>query len=104
MNAAMPSLPNANPRVPPHQVAGNQPIRNPYSTTQQQQQLYAFPQQYYAYPPVMMPPNMQGQPVMRNNTGMMRNMSMQPQQRHSKNMMYSYPPQRNNNDTQSRES
>eukprot|EP00956_Cyclotella_meneghiniana_P023157 scaffold44608_cov87-Cyclotella_meneghiniana.AAC.10 len=68
-NAAMPSLPNANPRVPPHQVAGNQPICNPYSIMQQQQQLYAFPQQYYAYPPVMMPPNMQGQPVMRNNTG-----------------------------------
>eukprot|EP00956_Cyclotella_meneghiniana_P002715 scaffold3199_cov47-Cyclotella_meneghiniana.AAC.2 len=73
---------------------------------QPQQQLYAFPQQYYAYPPVMMPPNMQGQPVMRNDTGMMRNMtmSMQPQKRHSNNMMNSFPLQRNNNDTQSRES
>eukprot|EP00956_Cyclotella_meneghiniana_P040446 scaffold195666_cov36-Cyclotella_meneghiniana.AAC.2 len=77
---------------------------NPYPMTQQQLPFQSFQQQYYAYPPVMMPPKMQGQPVMRNNTGMIRNMSMQPQQRHSNNIMYSYPPQRNNNDTQSRES
>eukprot|EP00956_Cyclotella_meneghiniana_P028364 scaffold65647_cov58-Cyclotella_meneghiniana.AAC.3 len=98
----VPALPNVNQTVPPQQFAANQPQRNSYLSSQQQAQLYAFQQQYHAYPP-MIPPNMQRQPVM-SNMGMMsnNNMTVQAQQQHIITNMMHNRHQQNSADTHPR--